>query len=63
MISGGTAPSILKQLMEISGQLHTPATLTLVAVDRSWVGSTAGLYAAEKKKYLAPISNCTQPVA
>jgi hypothetical protein len=50
MISGGTAPGIRKQLMEISGKLHTPPTLTLVALDRSWMGSTAGLYAAEKRK-------------
>lgn len=43
-----------------SDQLYAPATLSLVALDRSWVDSRAGLYAAEKRQSLAPDSNCTQ---
>lgn len=60
MTSGGMATGILQQFMEISNQLYAPATLSLVALLRSWVDSRAGLYAAEKKQSLAAISNYTQ---
>jgi hypothetical protein len=45
--------------MDVSGLLHTPATLTLgkqpmISMVKEWVGTTAGLDIMKKIKFVAP---------
>lgn len=59
-MSRATAPGMLKQLMGINSQLHNPAALILVALDRRWMGSTAGLYVVKKRNSLALVTIPTE---
>jgi hypothetical protein len=54
------------QIMEVSGQLHAPATCPQLPLDASWVSPRVYLYEITMTRLPASIDKCTpinQPVA